>query len=856
MYASPVACLVSPSAVKGTKPAPGLVAIDDEVLVGADQLVADVLPLLNDVSADGSPISLTSLLESAPADAGRLLVDGSRIVYRRAPGYSGTFAVGYRAQTPSGASADGDISFIVTASGSPLTFPKDPPAAASSVSATASTFATVYAAATAGQHIVLADGDYGALTLSRAFDASAPLVIRAQNPGVPRLTGLVNVTGSGHWLHQLNLANVPSGLTASLSRAERLAKAQVQVTTAGDRFLWITRCLLRSEIAVRIGPRVHHVKIGWCAFDGQLSTPNGAHIDLEQGLFTDAADALRDVLIYRNDFKDDGTRWFDAAGAPIENHHIFLYQDYASGSSGLRALRNVVIAENRFKTSKRRCWFMGHLGCLLLDNDVDMPDASGASITPTADEITMSASVPKIDANILGNDSVSPASAGLKVAQVRAVSGSGPSGSGLVVPSIINGGAAGGPNIRITRNAEPAGAVKVQYKPSTADGSYTHPDWVDVTVTLSATGGNWWQMPIRSGRPWASGVAYWMGLDDSATNPDITAEEADVALIDAGTGTSRARGTYSSPPYTSNVGDWNGVIGGAVSAAMVTTNTQMDTNPNVLFGIGDIIAQLPTGVAGGSGWIDWVLQTTPDSLDTNNGANETAWDQIIAGDHDAKYRKLGERLVAKATAVGHPIGRFLFDLNREMNDPDNVYGIRPGSRLKYKQAIERTIDKMREGAGVHLRFLHRPAWKHNIGDLTAWTPNNIDVIALSIHPDNSVTSDSDITKMFNGTLSTDYYGINHLLATSDAMGIPIAFPEWSPRFEAGKACPVARTFVERFYSDVLVPNKDRLVCECIYKENVRQTGTGAYKGGDAAGLAQWNAMVSRRKVLWSGIKSS
>ena len=54
----------------------------------------------------------------------------------------------------------------------------------------------------------------------------------------------------------------------------------------------------------------------------------------------------------------------------------------------------------------------------------------------------------------------------------------------------------------------------------------------------------------------------------------------------------------------------------------------------------------------------------------------------------------------------------------------------------------------------------------------------------------------------------------------------------------------------------MAPNAARIVCECVYKENIRQTGTGAYKGGDSAGLTQWNAMVSTRKSKWSGIKSS
>ena len=389
--------------------------------------------------------------------------------------------------------------------------------------------------------------------------------------------------------------------------------------------------------------------------------------------------------------------------------------------------------------------------------------------------------------------------------------------------------------------------------PVVTDGEVGYAVKVSTPSQLRAIFPNWWALPRRSGRAWASGVAYWMGADASATNADITAEEADVALIDAGTGSSRARGNYSDPPHTSNVANWDGVIGGALAASMDTTNTQMDWNPNVLYGIGDIIAQLPPSVAGGSGWINWVVQTIPDSADTSSGTNPAIWTAIVAGTHDEKYRKWGERIVQKMAAVGHPVSRLLIDLNREMNDPDNVYGILPADRGLYQAAMERTIEMMRLGAGQRLRFVHRPAWKHNIGPYADWVPGNIDVLSLSIHPDQSVTSNADITAMFNGTLSSSYYGLTEFLAAATDMGLPIAFPEWSPRFEAGKCCKVANTFVTRFYDEILAPNAARLVCECIYKENIRDTG--AYEDGDAPGQAQWAAMVATRKTKWAGIQS-
>lgn len=70
---------------------------------------------------------------------------------------------------------------------------------------------------------------------------------------------------------------------------------------------------------------------------------------------------------------------------------------------------------------------------------------------------------------------------------------------------------------------------------------------------------------------------------------------------------------------------------------------------------------------------------------------------------------------------------------------------------------------------------------------------------------------------------------------------------------ASDGCPVAKTVIEKFYSDILYPQRARLVCDCVYKENIRST-TG-FLGSNTAAKNQWRDMVARRKELWSGTKS-
>ena len=403
-------------------------------------------------------------------------------------------------------------------------------------------------------------------------------------------------------------------------------------------------------------------------------------------------------------------------------------------------------------------------------------------------------------------------------------------------------------------NDKGAGSLRIVAVTQGAAGTVTIE--ADGRVRYRHTGGggdpDWWKLPIRSGRPWAAGGSFWNGADLWVD------EAADTALPDAGTGSSKGF-KDSSNPGGANVQTWDGVLGGPLSGGLVSTGTQFDWSESVYYYFGDVVANLPTGAAypDGSGWLFWTGQFIPTSRRTDTG-DFSIWDEISAGTHDAKFVKFGQRVVTKMNAVGHPVKRLIIDFHHEMNQ-SNIYQVFTGTRFKYKAAMERIIAKVREGAGQTIRFSHRPAYSGEAADegriaaYQDWVPSNVDVLALSMHPNQTCDSNAKITQLFNGTLNSNWYGIQEFLDAATALNKPIAFPEWSPKYEVGKACPVSKRFVERFYPEILVPNKDRLVADCVYGRSIRDPS--GYLESDTAGQTSWAEMVPLRKTLWSGIKS-
>ena len=98
--------------------------------------------------------------------------------------------------------------------------------------------------------------------------------------------------------------------------------------------------------------------------------------------------------------------------------------------------------------------------------------------------------------------------------------------------------------------------------------------------------------------------------------------------------------------------------------------------------------------------------------------------------------------------------------------------------------------------GPLIRFAHAPAYGpgrlgDNPGTYMSWCPDNVDVLSVSWHPGTPITNAADVTAYNNGTDITNGYGLAQLKAASDATGLPMCFPEWSPRYEPPSGpCPV------------------------------------------------------------------
>ena len=171
----------------------------------------------------------------------------------------------------------------------------------------------------------------------------------------------------------------------------------------------------------------------------------------------------------------------------------------------------------------------------------------------------------------------------------------------------------------------------------------------------------------------------------------------------------------------------------------------------------------------------------------------------------------------------HPANRIICRMNHEMNQ-SNYYQVYPGTRLKYKAAMEQKIRCIKIGLGSFandVKFMHAPAHGKDIGAYDSWVPSNCDCVGLSWHPARAIDTAAEIVKYNNGTDGSDQYGLTDVLNYCNANpGIPMLFPEWSPRFEWGDAVSeqkcnkIPDLCLQSFY-DWLAANKDILVCDCM-----------------------------------------
>lgn len=355
----------------------------------------------------------------------------------------------------------------------------------------------------------------------------------------------------------------------------------------------------------------------------------------------------------------------------------------------------------------------------------------------------------------------------------------------------------------------------------------------------------WWKAQrLRSGKAWASGPSYWSAATKDDDN--FIKYEKEVALIDAING-----GLSADRSATMNL-----VTGGNnnLDNDTIQKNSLLDWT-----GEGHWVRawlKMPSGT-----WMVWELDTISEDRRTDTGS-DTIWTDISSGKFDRAYTNMGRRIrknfiTPALNPRGHLPGRLILRMNHEMNQ-SNSYQVFDSTTLKYKRAMERTIQKIRDGLGDmgdKVKFLHAPAHGSKLGSYDSWCPNNVDALAVSWHPNKTVRDKASLDNYIKGDARG--YGLIDVLNYSNKSGLPIALPEHSPRYEWGDtaprqyACPISDLCMDALHK-FLTANKDMIVCDCMF--HVKSLDPKAFEGPDKEGAKSWARGVNRFKTLWSGEK--
>jgi hypothetical protein len=362
-----------------------------------------------------------------------------------------------------------------------------------------------------------------------------------------------------------------------------------------------------------------------------------------------------------------------------------------------------------------------------------------------------------------------------------------------------------------------------------------------------ATPGGWHKaLNYRSGRPFAAGPSYF-----NRRGKDWSFYEDQVSYIDG----------FGGPNFGGNGSD-KGRISTVVRAFggprgnpdSIITDGQLYWNTNSDFC--KPFREVPVNKT----WNCYVCDFTPtiNSTDVGNG-NPTSgpahevWQKFIDGGWDQELKDFGGRLKRNYAARGTSLQWLLMRPFHEMQQT-NHYRIYPNTKLLFKNAMERIIDKVREGADYHIRFMHCPSKDriyngNDFGSLESWCPSNIDAISISFHPAADANTRSGYLNYING--SGRLYGLENDVAELCARkGYKIAFGEWSPRFSSNQ---IADQCHEWFYDEFLIPNRNDIVCDFVYHANtLLKDGADSEPDQTAAGKAAWSRSVDVFKGRWKG----
>jgi hypothetical protein len=347
-----------------------------------DQGVAVDLAVLDNDTASPALLPLVvkagSITAPSPSGSATLLSDNRTIRYSPVSGFTGEATFNYTARSAAVALPESSalvrVSVIAPAAALPKAAPEVPAAKQRTVgfdgppgSTRYDTREAAYAAAAAGDHIILADGTYaGDWSLNRVFSNSSPVVIRSRNVANGKeplsiLSGQVSVNGAGHWLYNLRFTRTTQGEGNS---AVRVSSHHVRVTRN-----WFNT---PNGLTFVEGAECHD---NWCGWNRFASTRTGAGVDGRanfvrvslNGPLASPTQKMYNIKIYRNYFKDNGTP------ATNDDDSCIVYIGNAKASGGSAGyLSGTEISYNYCapgETGHQRCMYLKR-GCDLMFNDI------------------------------------------------------------------------------------------------------------------------------------------------------------------------------------------------------------------------------------------------------------------------------------------------------------------------------------------------------------------------------------------------------------------------------------------------------------------------------------------------------
>lgn len=229
--------------------------------------------------------------------------------------------------------------------------PSDPPINAlhTIVVSTQSEFSAAVSNAQPGDHIVLRNGTYTGLTITKSGTAANPIVIEAANKHMAIIKGLIQDNGSYTWIHALKFIDLKSGVDINASHVT------------------ITRNLFTGGRGVSVSVGDLYIKIGYNKFATMVAEVPSPDLSADSDIYIDVSRSQTTMpdhgRIYRNYFtnvSDDGT---------AETHFIYIGPD--AGLPDMISFTDFIIEYNLIENGKRDRGIYAKRGCTIRYNQIN-----------------------------------------------------------------------------------------------------------------------------------------------------------------------------------------------------------------------------------------------------------------------------------------------------------------------------------------------------------------------------------------------------------------------------------------------------------------------------------------------------